>query len=278
MALSGGGTVSSPAGSPGRRYRAPRITARPSRPRHREVSDGNVPRLPRMRRPPRSLPARSDSGALAGHRPPESVIALRLAPRGCQAGESAAQPQLAAPVGDREVCSDIGFGDRETCAEIVPSPCRRTSGLACAIVSCQIRRRQNHAGERQSMAAGTSDRAPVALLVAVLLSFGMLAAAAAREPGALPVQWNGEGNGYGYDGDRHREERREMRREQEAEEVQRERWAGALGRTALGAPRLIAWRPRRRKGDRRSIAAIGRRIGCAGAPRSGNGPKSVSCR
>jgi len=74
------------------------------------------------------------------------------------------------------------------------------------------------------MAAGTSDRAPVALLVAVLLSFGMLAAAAAREPGALPVQWNGEGNGYGYDGDRHREERREMRREQEAEEVQRERW------------------------------------------------------
>jgi len=79
------------------------------------------------------------------------------------------------------------------------------------------------------MAAGTSDRAPVALLVAVLLSFGMLAAAAAREPGALPVQWNGEGNGYGYDGDRHREERREMRREQEAEEVQRERWQERWG-------------------------------------------------
>ena len=48
-------------------------------------------------------------------------------------------------------------------------------------------------------------------------------------PGAMPVQWNGEGNGYGYDGDRHREERREMRREQEAEEVQRERWQERWG-------------------------------------------------
>lgn len=222
-----------------------------------------MPRLPRMRRPPRSLPARSDSGALAGHRPPESVIALqRRNPNSPLRSATARFAVISASViakHVRRLCPPPAAAQAASLAPLFPA---KSGGV----------RIMPGKGNLWPQARPTGHRSLFSSPCSCHLGCWPL------PPGAMPVQWNGEGNGYGYDGDRHREERREMRREQEAEEVQRERWAGALGRTALGAPRLIAWRPRRRKGDRRSIAAIGRRIGCAGAPRSGNGPKSVSCR